>query len=500
MGNCFARSQEYSTSFLFFIITDLGNLLKPQSVNLALAIATFYFKISSIPPNAGRRCAAEMLPSKPTGRLQRLRGHVGCAGGAVAGGAGAMAEGEYQGVRHREGYPVGPTAFDGRDAVWSGRLGFEALPASSHGLSFRPLPARAAGGAARELGFGAEVLGLDLGAGGAEAALPELADALHRWGYLLLRRQGLSPLRHVALARSLAPLVGAKLPPTSSADNGFTQANLVPGAPEIAVLGTKLAGFDPDHALGLPVNNSVKGAQWPERGACSWHADGPAFRTVGSFTFIHMVKAPRPGQGGTTLYASGYDIYDALPPALRIRAEGARVRYIEDGNWEHEYDMAAGGMRRLNKPGEVERHHDHVHPLVVRHPVTGRKAVWAAPANVQSVEGMAPAESLAFIEQVLGAGIGSGERAFEHAYADGDVCISDDRCMMHSTTPISPAVGNRVLHRVGTELRAAANRKKTFQYLYDGHSGGGNKGRMSFRPGAEAGAEAAAGPTKPAPA
>ena len=56
---------------------------------------------------------------------------------------------------------------------------------------------------------------------------------------------------------------------------------------------------------------------------------------------------------------------------------------------------------------------------------------------------------------------------------------------MHSTTPIGPAVGTRILHRVGTELRAPENRKKTFQYLYDGHSGGDSRGEMSYRPGEE---------------
>ena len=38
---------------------------------------------------------------------------------------------------------------------------------------------------------------------------------------------------------------------------------------------------------------------------------------------------------------------------------------------------------------------------MVTHPVTGRKAVWAAPANVQSVEGMGPAESQDFIHSAV---------------------------------------------------------------------------------------------------
>jgi alpha-ketoglutarate-dependent taurine dioxygenase len=182
-----------------------------------------------------------------------------------------------------------------------------------------------------------EVHGLDLKSrSSAEASLPELADALHRFNYLLIRDQHLSPAQHVSIAKLLAPLLGATLPPTSAGDNGILDENLVPGCPEIVPLGSKQNGFDDENAFGLPINNSVKGIQWPEQGACSWHADGPAFGTVGTFTFINMIKAPAVGQGGTTLYVSGHELYEALSPTLREKANRAMVRYIEDGNWKYE--------------------------------------------------------------------------------------------------------------------------------------------------------------------
>jgi hypothetical protein len=96
------------------------------------------------------------------------------------------------------------------------------LRPSPTGLSFHPLgPDRT---------WGVEVHGLDLKRADAAESLPELADALHRFGYLLVRGQHLSPAQHVATARKLAPMLGAVLPPTSSADNGILDENLVPGA------------------------------------------------------------------------------------------------------------------------------------------------------------------------------------------------------------------------------------------------------------------------------
>ena len=45
------------------------------------------------------------------------------------------------------GYPEGRAAFDGTPAVWSGRVGFDALPPSRAGLRFTPLPGCAFGSA-----------------------------------------------------------------------------------------------------------------------------------------------------------------------------------------------------------------------------------------------------------------------------------------------------------------------------------------------------------------
>ena len=100
-----------------------------------------------------------------------------------------------------------------------------------------------------------------------------------------------------------------------------------------------------------------------------------------------MPKSPGKENGGATLFASGHELYDALPADLRARADAATVRYISDGNWQHVYDMNDRGTRRTNKPGEVETSWDHELSLVVTHPVTGRRALWTAPANVQGPDG-----------------------------------------------------------------------------------------------------------------
>ena len=280
-----------------------------------------------------------------------------------------------------------------------------------------------------------------------------LAEWIHRFQVVIFKRATLTPAEHVEIARNVTPYLGAQLPLTLATDMGFRLEDLVAGYPEIAVLG---ATDEKNPLLGTPVNNSVKGIQWPEFGPCSWHADGAAFETVGSITFLHMPRAPQKDDGGATFFASGYDVYDNLPAALKEVVKTRNIRYIEDGNWEFEYDMKKNGMRRLNFPGDVEKSFDHEHPLAPVHPVTGRRTIWAAPANV------AFSHDQDIVETCLETGL---QDFYVHHYDEGDVCISDDRCCFHSVSPSAPNV-SRVLHRVGTELRSQRNRSKEFQYIY----------------------------------
>ncbi|KAJ8613662.1 hypothetical protein CTAYLR_003150 [Chrysophaeum taylorii] len=371
----------------------------------------------------------------------------------------------------RVGYPADPVAFDGTVASWGKQMGWGSGSYVDRVVAEREVRLERI---SEDLDWGCAFtgIGLDEPEARTEEFHAVLADLIHRFQLVLFKRQRLTPERHVELARKLCPHLGAKLPPTSAADNGFKPEDLVPGLPEIAVLGSKPFD-DPSNYYGKPVNNSVKGVQWPLFGPCSWHCDGAAFETPGSFTFVHMPRAPVKGQGGATLYGSGYDVYDSLPEDLRQRAEKATIRYIEDGAWEFEYDMKHNGMRRLNKPGQVETTWHHQHRLVQTHPVTGRKAVWTAPANVMA------ADDQDLVEAVLECGI---KRTYAHFYDDGDVCISDDRAMLHSTTPFGPDAGARILHRCGTELRSLPNRRKSFQYLYN-VPGSNLNGQMSFKPG-----------------
>jgi hypothetical protein len=132
--------------------------------------------------------------------------------------------------------------------------------------------------------------------------------------------------------------------------------------------------------------------------------------------------------------------------------------------------MKSNGVRRINQPGEVEDSYDHSHRLVVEHPVTKRKALWTAPANLVAIAGMGLTESQDFVEECLKTGLADPDSIYWHEYDDGDLILNDDRAMMHTATPVGPESGTRVLHLASSINRTAANRGnwKVLQYAHDG--------------------------------
>ncbi len=85
-----------------------------------------------------------------------------------------------------------------------------------------------------------------------------------------------------------------------------------PERPEVTLLGVNK--FGADGALDLAIYR---------RGAEGWHTDG-AYDEV-PFKATQLYALAVPSRGGDTHFASMYAAYDALPPRLKERLEGARA-------------------------------------------------------------------------------------------------------------------------------------------------------------------------------
>jgi taurine dioxygenase len=139
-----------------------------------------------------------------------------------------------------------------------------------------------------------------------------------------------------------------------------------------------------------------------------------------------------------------YTAYDALPERLKNRLEGLQGAYVY------------GGRRKktaLLNPEDRDRS-PAFHPLVRIHPETGRKALYFDPGKILRIEGLAPVESDALIDELAGYMIQPGSE-YRHQWRKGDVVIWDNRCSYHKAAGDYPPEEDRIHWRVSIKEPAA---------------------------------------------
>lgn len=172
-------------------------------------------------------------------------------------------------------------------------------------------------------------------------------------------------------------------------------------------------------------------------------------------------EAPDDGSR-TTLFASGYDAYTCLSDelkALAVSVDGIYgPKYTMEASvaemWRRGHRTSEDGLRRIVdiKPENLtpeeratrastpnKRRWAIYHgPPAKRHPETRRMSLFSSPSMLESFAGLGYEESHALIASIFRPGV-SLERVYEHRWQVGDVVLWDNRCMLHSTTPLCEA-------------------------------------------------------------
>lgn len=179
-----------------------------------------------------------------------------------------------------------------------------------------------------------------------------------------------------------------------------------------------------------------------------WHTDSSykAMPSIGSL--LHGIEISR--TGGITQFINMYMVYDELPDALRRQVEGRKAR--------HDFTMLS---RLTGAPAPSGKERAAVppvwHPMVRRHPESGRKSLYISSIYNDAIEGMGEEESRRLIEE-LSEFAAQPKYMYRHAWEPHDVLMWDNRCTVHAVTPYDPHE-RRVMHRttiVGTEAPVAA--------------------------------------------
>jgi taurine dioxygenase len=269
--------------------------------------------------------------------------------------------------------------------------------------------------------LGAEISGLDLRA----PLAPDAVAALKRaWGdHLVLRFRGqlLSDPELLALSR----VFGELDPP---GPNPYGKPFLAE-FPEINVISNVKVG-------GMPIGNLGDGE-------AVWHCDMTYVDAPPMAALLHALDVPP--SGGDTYWANMYLAYEALPRALKQAIAGRRA--IHDATY-NSAGMMRRGMKEVTDPREAPGARQ---PLVVRHPETGRAALYLGRRRNSYILGMPLADSNALLDE-LWAHATQPQFTFRQEWRPHDLILWDNRCTLHRRDAFDPAV-SRIMHR--TQIKGA---------------------------------------------
>ena len=173
-----------------------------------------------------------------------------------------------------------------------------------------------------------------------------------------------------------------------------------------------------------------------------WHTDH-SYDQVPAMGSI-LVARTLPPSGGDTLFAHMGEAYDALPDDLKQEIEGLEAFHTAD----HIYMV--DGLYAKTDMGRELRGHDlktgATHPVVIRHPVTGRKLLYVNRAFTVNIVGMTREESLPLLTRLYAEAL-AADNTCRVRWEPGAVAIWDNRTTWHNA--LNDYQGHaREMHRI----------------------------------------------------
>ena len=261
--------------------------------------------------------------------------------------------------------------------------------------------------------LGAEISGVDIAAGISDEQFAELRQAHIDYGVIFLRDQEITPEQHIAFAER------------------WGQINI-----------NRFFRADADYPMIAEVR---KEADQKKNIGSSWHTDHSydQIPAMGSILYAREV----PSVGGDTLFASMYAAYDALSDGLK--------QMLESMNAEHSSRHAFGEVAyadtdlddldgRLGNTAAATQ--DALHPVIIRHPLSGRPALYVNGDFTVKFEGWTQAESQPLLDYLY-RHASQNEFTCRFNWRKGSLAIWDNRCTHHCA--LNDYHGEaRLMHRI----------------------------------------------------
>ncbi|MGE4633803.1 MAG: TauD/TfdA family dioxygenase [Arenicellales bacterium] len=262
--------------------------------------------------------------------------------------------------------------------------------------------------------LGAVISGVDLSKEPSKHAMAELKDAFGRYSVIFFRDQTLTPQQHIALAERWGAI---------NVNRFFKPLD---GYPQIAQV--------------------IKEPGQKENIGGTWHTDHSydQIPAMGSMLYAHEV----PTVGGDTLFSSMYLAYQALSEGMQNMLTNLKAWHSS----RHAFGYGVTDSEhyedgRLANPNQATQ--DALHPVVIIHPLTGRKALYVNADFTVRFDGWTAEESQPILDFLYAHGARQ-EFTCRFHWEPGSIAFWDNRATWHYA--MNDYQGDRrIMHRITLE-------------------------------------------------
>lgn len=280
-----------------------------------------------------------------------------------------------------------------------------AKPAAQSGITVTPITRH----------IGADITGIDLTQPISAAQFAQIHDAWMQHQVLRFRGQNMTKEQLQSFSRLFGELDKA---PINTSGKPWVE-----GFPDMTVMSNIKVDGKSIGSLGY--------------GEAVWHTDMSYNDITPSGALLYGIEVTK--SGGETGFLNMYHAYETLPADLKAAIEGKSIKHDASRNSAGEL---RAGFKEVTDPRDAP---GAVHPIVVRHPVTGRKALFLGRRPFGYVMGMSLEDSEALLNR-LWAHASQEDLAWFQKWKVGDLLIWDNRCVMHKRTAFDPSE-RRLLYR-----------------------------------------------------
>ena len=266
---------------------------------------------------------------------------------------------------------------------------------------------------------GAEITGVDLSEPLSEQTYLEIRQAFNQWGAIFFRGQDITPEQQLAFGRRFGKVEADQYASNLPTADGYTEIKEIVRNPDDE---RNVGGF--------------------------WHMDKCFLPHPDIASVLYARELPP--HGGDTMFAHLGAAYDALSPGLQATLETLSTVLVKS----HSYGIGGTPTPGVTPQFYAEMREkfagiEATHPVVARHPESGRKVLFLGPVYSDRFDGWTREESLPLMNY-LTTKITKPEHTCRFRWEEGSLAMWDNRAVAHYALDDYPGE-RRVMHRLTVE-------------------------------------------------